>query len=201
MTKPNGADLTFGLRRGAITGRWIWGARAIYHGGAVIDIPYDRQSHVGDITERDVKAVNGALDALPAAEAERVRRHLTECDACQARLEEEVTEGVTTLSYHETATLDVVHDEWLVERDCVFVGLEPWASRPGVVTPDPRLVLAGDTVRCDLPVALMERAATTGWTAANRLLAGWGVSGHTLYTVPVRGRSPVLRRLAQRGTG
>ena len=59
-------------------------------------------------------------------------------------------------------------------------------------------MLAGDGIRIDLPVALMERAATTGWTAANRLLAGWGVSGHTLHTVPVQGRSPVLRRLATR---
>ena len=31
----------------------------------------------------------------------------------------------------------------------------------------PGLALAGDGVRIDLPVALMERAATTGWSAAN----------------------------------
>ena len=61
--------------------------------------------------------------------------------------------------------------------------------------------LAGDGIRIDLPVALMERAATTGWTAANQLLAGWGVGGHTLHTVPVQGRSPVLRRLAEKGMG
>ena len=48
------------------------------------------------------------------------------------------------------------------QADCVLVGLEPWRSRPGVRTPDPRVLLAGDAVRCDLPVALMERAATTG---------------------------------------
>jgi isorenieratene synthase len=45
----------------------------------------------------------------------------------------------------------------------------------------------------------MERAATTGWSAANQLLAGWGVGGHTLHTVPVQGRSPVLRKLAEKG--
>ena len=33
--------------------------------------------------------LDGALDTLPAAEAERVRRHLAACDVCQARLEEE----------------------------------------------------------------------------------------------------------------
>jgi isorenieratene synthase len=60
-------------------------------------------------------------------------------------------------------------------------------------------MLAGDGIRIDLPVALMERAATTGWSAANRLLAAWGVRGHTLHTVPVQGRSPVLRKLAEKG--
>ena len=33
--------------------------------------------------------LDGALDTLPAAEAERVRRHLAACDVCRARLEEE----------------------------------------------------------------------------------------------------------------
>jgi carotenoid phi-ring synthase / carotenoid chi-ring synthase len=50
----------------------------------------------------------------------------------------------------------------------------------------------------DLPVALMERAATTGWSAANRLLSSWGIAGHELYTVPTRGRSALLRRMAER---
>ena len=39
--------------------------------------------------------------------------------------------------YPETAALEIVHDEWLVEADCVLVGLEPWRSRPGVRTPRP----------------------------------------------------------------
>ena len=68
-------------------------------------------------------------------------------------------------------------------------------SRPQVRTDDPRLVLAGDGVRCDLPVALMERAATTGWQAANSLLAGWGVRGHDLWSVPLSSRVPAVRTL------
>ncbi len=92
-----------------------------------------------------------------------------------------------------------VHEEWLVERDCVLVGLEPWASRPGVVTPDPRVVLAGDAVRCDLPVALMERAATTGWLAADRLLTSWGLPGHGVWSAPTRSRFGSVPRLARRG--
>jgi carotenoid phi-ring synthase / carotenoid chi-ring synthase len=61
------------------------------------------------------------------------------------------------------------------------------------------VVLAGDGIRIDLPVALMERAATTGWSAANHLLEQWGVAGHPLQTVPNRGRSLLLRSLATRG--
>jgi isorenieratene synthase len=45
----------------------------------------------------------------------------------------------------------------------------------------------------------MERAATTGWAAANRVLAHFGVAGHDLVTVPTTGRSATLRRLAGRG--
>jgi isorenieratene synthase len=59
-------------------------------------------------------------------------------------------------------------------------------------------VLAGDGVRVDLPVALMERAATTGWLAANQLLRSWGLVGHAVCTVPTRGRSALLRTLADR---
>ena len=103
--------------------------------------------------------------------------------------------------YPETTPLAVVHEEWLVERDCVLVGLEPWRSRPSVRTPDPRVVLAGDAVRCDLPVALMERAATTGWMAADRLLAGWGLPGHGVWSVPMGSRLGPLPRLARRGIG
>ena len=94
--------------------------------------------------------------------------------------------------YPETADAKVVADEWLVEDDCPLVGTNPWLRRPEVETPDPRLVLAGDGIRCDYPVALMERAATTGFLAANRLLAGWGLAGHDLWTVPLSTRQPAL---------
>ena len=67
-----------------------------------------------------------------------------------------------------------------------------------MITPFPGLVLAGDGIRIDLPVALMERAASTGWHAANCLLARWGLAGHTIYSVPTRGRLAPLRWLAGR---
>ena len=96
--------------------------------------------------------------------------------------------------YPETADAQVVAEEWLVEDDCPLVGTSPWLRRPEVSTPDPRLVLAGDGIRCDYPVALMERAATTGFLAANQLLAGWGLAGHDLWTVPMSTRQPALLR-------
>jgi isorenieratene synthase len=93
--------------------------------------------------------------------------------------------------YPETLAAGVVADEWLVADDCPLVGTGPWLRRPEVTTPDPRVVLAGDGVRCDYPVALMERAATTGFLAANALLARRGLAGHELWTVPMASRHPV----------
>jgi isorenieratene synthase len=101
--------------------------------------------------------------------------------------------------YPETAAAGVVGERMLCRNDCPLFGPGDHACRPGVVTPQAGLVLAGDGVRIDLPVALMERAATTGWSAANVLLSGWGLAGHALHTVPTRGRSPLLRWLATRG--
>jgi len=93
--------------------------------------------------------------------------------------------------YPETLAAGVVADEWLVMDDCPLVGTGPWLRRPEVATPDQRVVLAGDGVRCDYPVALMERAATTGFLAANALLARWALAGHELWTVPMASRHPV----------
>jgi carotenoid phi-ring synthase / carotenoid chi-ring synthase len=95
--------------------------------------------------------------------------------------------------YPETAGAAVVHEEWLVRDDCPLPAPGSWADRPTVETPDTRVVLAGDGVRCDLPVALMERAATTGFQAADALLARWGVAGHDLWSVPTRPRLAPFR--------
>ncbi|MFE9020726.1 FAD-dependent oxidoreductase [Streptomyces sp. NPDC007808] len=89
--------------------------------------------------------------------------------------------------------VDVRH-EW--RDDCPLFPVGGYGDRPTVRTPDPRVVVAGDVVRTDLPVALMERAATTGFLAANALLQRWGVRGQTLWTVPRRGRSALLRGMA-----
>ncbi len=98
--------------------------------------------------------------------------------------------------YPETSQTRVIGERVLCHNDCPRFAPGDFAGRPGVTTPHDGLVLAGDGIRIDLPVALMERAATTGWTAANQLLQRFGLLGHTLHTVPTQGRSAVLRRLA-----
>nr|WP_239579204.1 FAD-dependent oxidoreductase [Microlunatus panaciterrae] len=111
-------------------------------------------------------------------------------DGLQARLRVELNRV-----YPELAAARVVGSEWLVKDDCPLVDTSPWIRRPEVSTPDPRVKLAGDGIRCDFPVALMERAATTGMLAANALLGDWGLAGHDLWTAPMQGRHRAVGRL------
>jgi carotenoid phi-ring synthase / carotenoid chi-ring synthase len=100
--------------------------------------------------------------------------------------------------YPELQAATILAEEWLIKDDCPLWGTDPWEQRLTVQTPHPRIVLAGDGIRCDFPVALMERAATTGFLAANQLLSSLGLAGLDLWTVPVRSRHrpvPRLRRL------
>ncbi|MFL1426731.1 MULTISPECIES: FAD-dependent oxidoreductase [unclassified Nocardiopsis] len=99
--------------------------------------------------------------------------------------------------YPELAAARVVDARHELRADCPLFAPGTHRDRPGVATPDPFLVLAGDHVRTDLPVALMERAATSGLLAANTLLSRWGLPGHTLWTVPRRGRLAPARTLAR----
>jgi isorenieratene synthase len=117
-------------------------------------------------------------------------------DGADRRAEEERLVTEVHRVYPETQgthVVDAVH-EW--RADCPLFPVGKFRDRPGVRTPEPGVVLAGDLVRVDLPVALMERAATTGFLAANTLLERWGVRGQTLWTVPAAGRSAALRALA-----
>ncbi|MEU3461247.1 FAD-dependent oxidoreductase [Streptomyces sp. NPDC006733] len=98
--------------------------------------------------------------------------------------------------YPETGRAAIVDQQHEWRADCPLFPVGGFADRPTVRTPHPTVMVAGDAVRTDLPVALMERAATTGFLASNALLGRWGVRGQTLWTVPARGRSPLLRALA-----
>lgn len=101
--------------------------------------------------------------------------------------------------YPETARAGIVdaRHEW--RQDCPLFTVGGYDDRPAVRTGDARVVVAGDLVRTGLPVALMERAATSGFLAANALLKRWGVQGETVWTVPDRGRSAAGRALAGLG--
>ena len=100
--------------------------------------------------------------------------------------------------YPETADANIVDERHELQADCPLFAPGTFTDRPTVTTPDPAVVLAGDLTRVDLPVALMERAATSGLLAANALLDRWGLCGHPLWTVPVRGRLAPLRTVAAR---
>ena len=126
-----------------------------------------------------------------------VELHAYACSPSLVEDEEKLTRLLEHLEdqlhrlYPETAQLAVRAREVLVRDDCALIEPTGWERRPGVRTPSSRLVLAGDWVRCDYPVALMERAATTGYLAANALLEGWGAQGQDVWTVPMTG---LLRR-------
>lgn len=142
--------------------------------------------HGGSVVELHAYAADPSRDADLAGEGllgldtDRLRTRLM--DALRA-------------VYPETRTLGVVHEELLVEDDCGLVGTAPWRERLTVDTPYPGLVLAGDGLRVDWPIALMERAATTGVLAANALLSEWGVRGEDVWTVPLEG---IARRVPGR---
>ena len=133
------------------------------------------EQHAGSVVELHAYALDATRDPR-LAEPGRIRELLL------ADLE---------VVYPETRDLGIVSEQLRIDDDCGLVGVEPRSRQPGVTTPFAGLVLAGDRVVCDYPVALMERAATTGLLAANELLSGWGVAGHEVISPPMRG---LLRR-------
>ncbi len=100
--------------------------------------------------------------------------------------------------FPETADATVVDERQEFRADCPLFPPGGFARRPTVTTPDPAVVVAGDLVRVDAPVALMERAATSGLLAANHLLARWGRETHPVWSVPNAGRWRALRALSRR---
>lgn len=140
------------------------------------------REHGGSVVELHAYAADPARDPDLAGDGPRG----LDTDRLRARLLAALHEV-----YPETRGLLALHDELLVEDDCGLVGTGPWRDRLTVDTPYPGLALAGDGLRVDWPIALMERAAVTGVLAANHLLQGWGVRGEDVWTVPLQG---VLRR-------
>jgi carotenoid phi-ring synthase / carotenoid chi-ring synthase len=96
--------------------------------------------------------------------------------------------------YPETAAAVILDERFLVRRDCPSFEPGSYVHRPTVATPHPQLVLAGDLVKLPFPTALMERAVTSGFLAANQILAAHDVAPEPVWSIPTRG---VLASLQQ----
>jgi len=107
-------------------------------------------------------------------------------DMGEADLQRELLAGLHQL-YPELRGARVLEERFLLRQDCPAFTPGSFASRPGVDTPSPRVALAGDFVRLPFPTALMERATSAGFLAANHLLAGWDIQGEALWSVPGKG--------------
>jgi isorenieratene synthase len=77
--------------------------------------------------------------------------------------------------YPETRSARIVEERLLVRRDCPAFRPGSHARRPTVRTELHSMQLAGDFVRLDFPSALMERAVTSGFLAANLRLEQRGL--------------------------
>ncbi|MBM4197076.1 MAG: FAD-dependent oxidoreductase [Gammaproteobacteria bacterium] len=104
----------------------------------------------------------------------------------EAELRADLRRGLQAI-YPEFAGARVLEDRWLLRADCPSFYPGSAALRPGVGTPWPGLVLAGDFVSLSLPTALMERAVTAGFLAASTLLSSYDVAPEPLWSVPPRG--------------
>ena len=111
--------------------------------------------------------------------------------APEEQLRSAMLQGLHQL-YPETRAAQVLDDVFLLRRDCPAFAPGSYAARPGVATPHPGVYLAGDFVRLAQPAALMERAATAGFTAANAILARWGLPPEPVASVRRSGILPAL---------
>ena len=74
-----------------------------------------------------------------------------------------------------------------MRADCPSFYPGSYERRPTVATPWPGLALAGDFVKLEIPSALMERAAASGFLAANTILDAYNVRSEPLWSVAPRG--------------
>lgn len=95
--------------------------------------------------------------------------------------------------YPEARRARALDERFLLRQDCPAFPLGGHAQRPEVRTPFADLALAGDFVAMPLPCALMERAAASGFLAANTVLEPLGVRAEPLRSVPRRGLLSPLR--------
>ena len=103
--------------------------------------------------------------------------------------------------YPETRDARILDERLLLRADCPSFEVGSYAGRLPVATPHPRVVLAGDHVRLGFPTALMERAVTSGFLAANELLSPLGVAPEPIWSVPTRGILASLQAWQRRRRG
>jgi carotenoid phi-ring synthase / carotenoid chi-ring synthase len=106
------------------------------------------------------------------------------CD--DARLRARLLEALHRL-YPETRGARILEERYLVRQDCPAFAPGSDALRPPVHTPFEGLTIAGDFVKLPIPSALMERAAASGFLAANDLLARSGVRSEPIRSIPDHG--------------
>jgi isorenieratene synthase len=104
----------------------------------------------------------------------------------EAQIRADLLAGLHTL-YPESRSARSVDEHFSIRADCPAFAPSSHAQRPTPATALPDLALAGDFTRMPFPCALMERAAASGFLAANHLLAQHGVAAEPLRTVSARG--------------
>ena len=129
-------------------------------------------------SERWARRTGGAVVELHAY---AVPRPVDEEAVCAALIE-----GLHAF-YPETRTARILERRVLVREDCPAFETGSFEDRPGVESAGSGLGVAGDFVRVPFPTALMERAVSSGFLAANHLLRGWGTQGTELWSVPRKG--------------
>ena len=107
-------------------------------------------------------------------------------DVTEEEMRRELLGGLHRL-YPETREATVLEERYLVRQDCPAFAPASYHDRPTVDTPFPGIALAGDLLKLPIPSALMERAAASGFLAANRLLASKQVRSEPVLSVPRRG--------------
>ncbi|MCF8382619.1 MAG: FAD-dependent oxidoreductase [Chlorobium sp.] len=104
--------------------------------------------------------------------------------------EESVRAAMKEELYHmfpETKGATILHELYMQQSNFTRWAPGDHAGRPGVETPISNLFLAGDWVRVDAPVFLMEAAAFTGRMAANGIFRRESLKPTALPIVPMDG--------------
>ncbi|HTJ82561.1 MAG TPA: FAD-dependent oxidoreductase [Polyangiaceae bacterium] len=100
-------------------------------------------------------------------------------------------------AYPETRAASIVDERLLIRRDCPAFQPGSHARRPAVRTAAPGIYLAGDFVRLDFPSALMERAVSSGFLAANEILRSHELAPVKVSHGPTRGMFAALDAWAE----